>query len=226
MKILKATTLSKILLVRLYRDFITDAYEVPGKDNITNMFDGRVSKNLLVVAVDLLAQDKRISKTDQKDGGYTVILQPRGREIVESWLETEDADAMEYFKKGNNYLDQFEGLLPKANGGADSLDWIPASDRIVTLDHNKPEYKDAIKSIDTAIEAIRGDNEYGARDPEGKARNLIQLEAGRKLLDAITASVKVVEGLLIKTLVYLAGIGVAVSQVVDAIEKAKLLLGP
>ncbi|MGH6660857.1 MAG: hypothetical protein ACREB6_04915, partial [Rhodospirillales bacterium] len=105
------------------------------------------------------------------------------------------------------------------------IEKIPAADRTVSRLDNQETWDEAIAAIDAAIEAVRGDNEYGARDPEDKEQRLAELSAGRVLFDATRTSVRAVEAVLLKTLLYLAGIGVAVTQVIDAIEKVRTLLG-
>jgi len=107
---------------------------------------------------------------------------------------------------------------------AENQKTVPAASRVVSLDHNSQAYKEAIQAIDVVSEAIRGDNEYGNRDPEDKEQRLAELLAGRKLLEAGRASVNAVNTVLMKTLLYLAGIGVAVTQVATAIEAVQKLL--
>jgi hypothetical protein len=55
----------------------------------------------------------------------------------------------------------------------DAGDEVPASDRSVRLDHNAPEYHKASDALARTIEAVRGNNEYRATDPEDRwGRNL------------------------------------------------------
>jgi len=101
----------------------------------------------------------------------------------------------------------------------------PASDRTVSLDHNSAQYQAAISALDDVIANVRGDNEYGDRDSEDKEQSLVALSAGRKLFDAGRVSVEMIDTVVLRTLAYLAGIGVAVDQIATAILKVKELIG-
>ncbi len=61
---------------------------------------------------------------------------------------------------------------------------IPASNRIVQLNHNSQDYQNAVEAVDAVINAVAGDNEYGNEFPEEKETVVSALKAGRKLLDA------------------------------------------
>lgn len=101
----------------------------------------------------------------------------------------------------------------------------PSSEGFVKLDHNSAPYAETVETLDAAIEAVRGDNEYGASDPEDKEQQLTALEAGRKLLEGGRVAVKVASTVILETLEYLASIGVAVAKVTAAIAAVKVLLG-
>lgn len=81
---------------------------------------------------------------------------------------------------------------------------IPASDRMVSLDHNSETYKGAVGAIDQVITAVSGDNEYGASAPEEKAALVGALRAGRSLLDAVEVKVAAVQATLLPALQYVA----------------------
>jgi hypothetical protein len=81
---------------------------------------------------------------------------------------------------------------------------VPASDRVVTLNHNAPEYKQATEVLPQIIELVRGDNEYGDADPEDKEQRLAELEAGGRLLKAPRARLEPIKALLLPALKYLA----------------------
>ena len=102
-------------------------------------------------------------------------------------------------------------------------DALPASDRFVKLDHNSEPYREAVAAIDNVIEEVRGDNEYGSRDPDDKSQRIAELKAGKKLLEAPRAAYRALSNLLLETLNYLSGIGVAIGRIADAIAKIKTL---
>lgn len=134
-----------------------------------------------------------------------------------------ELDTGETLKAVTAPLDDFRALLMGSVLTVKEKQEIPASDRIVELNDNQKVI--ALEAIDTVIEAVRGDNEYGSQYPEDKEQRLAELTAGKKLLEAARASISTVDTVLIKTLAYLSGIGVAVEQIADAMIKVKTLLG-
>jgi hypothetical protein len=57
----------------------------------------------------------------------------------------------------------------------------PASDRIVPLDHNRPDYKEAVASLDKLIKTIKEANDF----PEpNKEQRIAEVSAARILMDA------------------------------------------
>ncbi|MHC8508873.1 MAG: hypothetical protein ACYYKD_05655 [Rhodospirillales bacterium] len=102
---------------------------------------------------------------------------------------------------------------------------IPASDGFVLRDHNSEPYKQAVGAVGAAIDAVSGDNEYGQRDNEDRDQRIAELKAGAELLKSNRVEVSKIEAVLIKTLAYLTGIGVAVAECAAAIEAVKALFG-
>src|SRR3546814_474294 len=58
---------------------------------------------------------------------------------------------------------------------------IPASDRVVPLDHNGPDYQRAIETLDRVRDEVRKSNEI---DPEDRDQKISVLEAAKRLLDS------------------------------------------
>jgi hypothetical protein len=58
----------------------------------------------------------------------------------------------------------------------------PASDRTVSLDHNKPEYREAVASLDKLIKAIKEANDYP--DVEEREQRIAEVSAARQLMEA------------------------------------------
>ena len=88
--------------------------------------------------------------------------------------------------------------------GSSTLGEAPASDRVVTLDHNSAEYKVAVDAVDAVIDAVRGDNEYGDRAREEKEAVVAALKNGRRLLDSVKVRVSVIQATLLPSLQYIA----------------------
>jgi cell division protein ZapA (FtsZ GTPase activity inhibitor) len=82
--------------------------------------------------------------------------------------------------------------------------FAPASDRIVGLDHNAPDYLAAITTLERLIEVVRENNRYREAEPEDQDQRLGELEAGRRLLGSNWISVSTLQAALFGTLTYLA----------------------
>ena len=59
---------------------------------------------------------------------------------------------------------------------------VPASDRVVTIDHNSDSYRDMVSAIDEVMEAVRGANNFSSEAE--KAQATAELAAGKQLLAA------------------------------------------
>lgn len=81
---------------------------------------------------------------------------------------------------------------------------VPASDRVVGLDHNAPDYLTATAALERLIIIVRESNIYRETDPEDHDRRLAELEAGRRLLGSKWISVNTVKAALAGSLTYLA----------------------
>ncbi len=85
-------------------------------------------------------------------------------------------------------LDQGEAPLGGDNTQAsehnDELELAPASDRLVTLDHNSAEYRETIAALSELSEGVKKSNEFGELfvDPEDKVVVLSQIDNGIQLL--------------------------------------------
>lgn len=98
---------------------------------------------------------------------------------------------------------------------------VPASDRIVTLDHNSATYRDAMAALETLENVLRGANDYP--DPEEKERVVAEVSATRRLLQSVKVRVVAVASVLSVAALYLAkqfagkAIGDAAQVVIDLI---------
>lgn len=77
----------------------------------------------------------------------------------------------------------------------------PASDRYVRLDHNAQAYKHAIVTLDEAIKHLQGINEELDEDTAAK---IVEISAGRRLLEGTQVNFEYVEKLVLKGLGHLA----------------------
>lgn len=79
---------------------------------------------------------------------------------------------------------------------------VPASDRIVTINHNSPDFHELIDALDDVQRSLKSVNDYD--DPEEKEQVAAEIEAGRKLLDAPRARALAVAATLGTALGFLA----------------------
>ena len=98
---------------------------------------------------------------------------------------------------------------------------VPASDRIVRLDHNSPAYQDAVNALDKLEHTLRTANDYD--DVEDKEQRIAEVSAARRMLDAARVRVEPFATLVGPTIRYLAkkfadsGIGKAAGSAWDAL---------
>jgi hypothetical protein len=97
----------------------------------------------------------------------------------------------------------------------------PASDRIVTLDHNSSGYRDAMAALETLENVLQGANDYP--DPEEKERVVAEVSAARRLFQSVKVRVGAVASLLSVPALYLVkqfagtAVGDAAQKVIDVI---------
>lgn len=97
---------------------------------------------------------------------------------------------------------------------------VPASDRIVRIDHNQPAYSETILAIEDAAGALIGDNNIG---PDDRDRIKFELDSGILLLKAQTARLSAIETVLVQALRWLsqnfagAALGIAAERALLAV---------
>lgn len=108
------------------------------------------------------------------------------------------------FARVTAWSDDEHGKISSLLSGQNPPEYVPASDRIVTLDHNQPDYRDAVDALDKVLAEFQSDhrldNELG---PQKEAR-LKVLEGGRKALDDKEISVEDVQNWIVKPLKWIA----------------------
>jgi hypothetical protein len=81
---------------------------------------------------------------------------------------------------------------------------VPASDRVVRLDHNSAGYKEARSALEQAIDNFRGNNEFANSEPDEHSQRVAELESGMRLLEAVQARVDAIIEVLFPVLRWLA----------------------
>lgn len=98
---------------------------------------------------------------------------------------------------------------------------IPASDRIVRLDHNNPRYKEVMDALQKLERVIKDSNLYD--DAEEKEMHLAELSAGHRLLQSTKVRVAAIVTIVGGPLMYISkhfidtGIGRAAAAVWDLV---------
>ncbi len=77
---------------------------------------------------------------------------------------------------------------------------VPASDRVVTLDHNSSDYKEAVSSLEKVIQEFRKDHHLDNELGHEKGALLKALEGGRELLDDTTINLRIGTALIVEPL--------------------------
>jgi hypothetical protein len=103
---------------------------------------------------------------------------------------------------------------------------VPASDRIVPLDHNSVSYEEAVRAVDWLEELVRQANDYD--DVEEKDQGIAELSAGRRLLQAVRVRIAAVAQVLaapVRALTVRFGTGLINQAAHDLWDKLTGLLG-
>jgi len=99
-----------------------------------------------------------------------------------------------------------------------SLD-IPASDRIVPVDHNSPAYQQVDTNLATLEEHLRVSNSLAENSPSEHDQALAELSASRRLLKAVQVRIELLKQLLLPALRWIAkksgeiAVGIAITAV-------------
>jgi hypothetical protein len=110
-------------------------------------------------------------------------------------------------------------------GEAGTTTGAPASNRVVTLDHNSTEYVDAVRTLNLVTEQVRSSNELAVGSPEEHGRGLAELEAGQRVLEAprlrVAVAVTLIGGVLVWLLQQVAGTALepAIKLALAALDK-------
>lgn len=109
---------------------------------------------------------------------------------------------------------------------AGELESIPASDRVVTLDHNSQKYKDVMQALDTLEKALKGDNAL-YDDAALKEQHLAETSALQRLFKSAKVRTFLVFSIVGTVFTYIAkkAADTTVGKLaVEAIEKLRSLI--
>jgi hypothetical protein len=145
-------------------------------------------------------------KVDIGQAGYLFISAPF-RNLDESTRRFVKEVFSPFARELRAYLERrLANLLTDDGGRARALldentdQSVPASDRVVRLDHNSPEYIQVMNALDELESGLKGKNDY--EDMELRDQHVAEVSAGRRLLQAIRVRSKAIVGVLAGVLGY------------------------
>ncbi len=150
--------------------------------------------------------------------GFTNFYAGRGTDvlngIVSGLFEPFSSELRRYIQKNfDEPVPEDEQLDPAAGA-------IPASDRIVHINHNEPEFIEISDILNGIQEDIRGLNDI---DPEFRDRALSELSASREILKGQSARIEVLQALLLGCLKWIGAkvadhaLGIAISGLITLV---------
>ena len=150
---------------------------------------------LAMICVEALCEKKLVERF-QKAGRIGIRMTRDGVDEVDSWDDGRYSNARKLFQPD-----------AERDTGArfeDEMFLIPASDRTVTLNHNQPEYLEAVEALDEAIEAF--DQDHCLDNELGPEKNVLRksLEVARDYFRLKEINVRVGVALIVEQLQYVA----------------------
>jgi hypothetical protein len=100
----------------------------------------------------------------------------------------------------SNGYDLYEEIEEFEKNSETGTTHVPASDRVVSIDHNSQEYLKVRREIDDVTAAARASNSLSANAGVELDQRLAEIEAGKILLNAPQANPGLVEKLIIPAL--------------------------
>lgn len=79
----------------------------------------------------------------------------------------------------------------------------PASDRIVSLDHNSSEYQIVMKKLEELKDTLRKNNQLAIEEPQDQSRVIAEISAAQDLLKAPRVRVDIVKDIIVTALKYI-----------------------
>jgi hypothetical protein len=127
-----------------------------------------------------------------------------GRSIDDCVLRMSDQFFRPFARELRRFIQRnFDEPVPDDSSQADEhqeIEVIPASDRIVPINHNAPEYRSLISGLEGLEEQLRGSNEV---DEGLRSRAIAEVQASQKLLQAESVRLDVAKGFVIASFVFL-----------------------
>jgi hypothetical protein len=127
-----------------------------------------------------------------------------GKSIDDCVLRMSDQFFKPFARELRRFIQKnFDEPIPDESSKTDKyqeIELIPASDRIVPINHNAPEYRSLISGLEGLEEQLRGSNEV---DEGLRSRAIAEVQASQKLLQAESVRLDVARGFVIASFVFL-----------------------
>jgi hypothetical protein len=141
-------------------------------------------------------------KEEHKTGRYSITR--KGIQIVQGWnseYRSKIGAVVGIYVSDDEGVDVSSKEDAETDAGQSNVQ-IPASDRIVSLDHNNPETEETVSTLRAVVEEVRKSNEFSElfADPDEKVIVLSEMEAGIELLGGDKVYVGTIKSLLVSKL--------------------------
>ena len=198
MRVQNPELLAEAVIYRFYNEAITTGEHLTRDDIQASFKKTPITSTLLKFALVSLGQRKFIEEHRGYRGSISFEITRAGYDYVKYRLSLPDSAICKFSSREAWLVEQ-----EQPGDDAPVVAEVPASDRVVSLDHNSAAYKEAIAALDQVTEAARASNELGAEDPLEKERVIAELSAAKRLLESIKVSVQKVSALIGTTLLWL-----------------------
>ncbi|WP_324260399.1 hypothetical protein U4960_09450 [Altererythrobacter sp. H2] len=141
---------------------------------------------------------KDVSKVSGGYGGWSFRISAEGARKVEEAIEAEETIEVVFGKEANGlkFSDHFEAKA------------IPASDRLVPLNHNSAEYKEIDEGLTSLLNDVRGNNAVGET-----------VEERERIVRSLSAAAEYWASLELKVIQIRVGVVMAVEDAGKALER-------
>jgi len=209
---MKFSEKSNALLLVLYENSIHPqaTWNFP-LDHISGLFSPPVGIGYgRKLAEDL--KDKNLATIEEDPEELTLVdmvsISPTGIRFVENQLSKKES-YLSFLKRGI-FVEAPEKLGEPVKAyidlqviETDSNNNAPASDRMVSINHNSAEYQQTETALTELMDKIRSNNEFNEREPNQRNQVLAELRAAQELIKADQVSTRKVDALVTGTFIYL-----------------------
>ena len=197
-------------------DKIEDAlFSLEKEGLVQGIHDPNAQSRWVITDNGIIFVSQQIESHDSLSAKFSRLGNPWMREVLRNLnvndlskaKDTKPVDGAQSFDPVDDGINSNDIEIPTEPDGAEqytNVNLVPASDRVVQLNHNSPEYKEAVNAVDAVIKDVIGDNEFGNEFPEEREAVINTLKAGRKLLDAENVRPIALDHTLLPVLQYIA----------------------